>query len=109
MPARNAQKAEKALAGVPNVELEVLDLMDPGSIDAFADRFLSSGRPLHILINGAGIMAPPLIRDGRGYESQFATNHLGHFQLTARLWPSLKKAGNARVVVVSSRAHRKGE
>jgi NAD(P)-dependent dehydrogenase (short-subunit alcohol dehydrogenase family) len=53
-------------------------------------------------------MAAPLIRDERGYESQFATNHLGHFQLTARLWPALKKAGNARVVAVSSRAHRKG-
>ena len=47
-------------------------------------------------------MAPPLRRDARGYESQFATNHLGHFQLTARLWPALKRAGKARVVSVSS-------
>jgi NAD(P)-dependent dehydrogenase (short-subunit alcohol dehydrogenase family) len=108
VPARSAKKAQKALEGIENVELEVLDLMEPSSIDSFSDRFLSSGRPLHILVNSAGIMATPLIRDGHGYESQFATNHLGHFQLTARLWPALKKAGNARVVAVSSRAHRKG-
>ena len=55
-----------------------------------------------MLINNAGIMAPPLRRDARGYESQFATNHLGHFQLTARLWPALKRAGKARVVSLSS-------
>ena len=108
VPARSAQKAENALKGIPNAELEVLDLMDPRSIDAFPERFLASGRPLHILVNNAGIMAAPLIRDGRGYESQFSTNHLGHFQLTARLWPALKEAGNARVITVSSRAHRKG-
>jgi NAD(P)-dependent dehydrogenase (short-subunit alcohol dehydrogenase family) len=47
----------------------------------------------------------PLQRDKRGYESQFATNHLGHFQLTARLWPALKKANGARVVTVSSYGH----
>jgi NAD(P)-dependent dehydrogenase (short-subunit alcohol dehydrogenase family) len=47
----------------------------------------------------------PLQRDARGYESQLATNHLGHFQLTARLWPALKKAGGARVVSVSSFGH----
>ena len=72
------------------------------AIDAFADRFLDSGRPLDILMNNVGIMAPPLQRDARGYESQFATNHLGHFQLTARLWPALKRAGKAQVVSVSS-------
>jgi NAD(P)-dependent dehydrogenase (short-subunit alcohol dehydrogenase family) len=82
--------------------------MDPKSIDDFADRFLASQRPLHILINSAGIMAAPLKRDNRGYESQFATNHLGHFHLTARLWPALKSAGEARVVSVSSRAQRLG-
>jgi NAD(P)-dependent dehydrogenase (short-subunit alcohol dehydrogenase family) len=67
---------------------------------------LSSERSLDILINNAGIMAAPLQRDVRGYESQFATNHLGHFQLTARLWPALKRAGKARVVSVSSRGIR---
>jgi NAD(P)-dependent dehydrogenase (short-subunit alcohol dehydrogenase family) len=58
-----------------------------------------------LLINNAAIMANPLARDARGYESQFATNHLGHFQLTARLWPLLTAAGGARVVVLSSSAH----
>lgn len=108
VPARSAQKAENALKGMPSVELEVLDLMEPKSIDSFSERFLSSGRPLHILVNSAGIMATPLVRDQRGYESQFSTNHLGHFQLTIRLFPALKKANGARVVAVSSRAHRRG-
>lgn len=79
--------------------------MDPASVDSFADRFLDTGQALHILINNAGIMAPPLVRDARGYESQFATNHLGHFQLATRLWPSLRKAAGARVVALSSRGH----
>lgn len=108
VPARSPDKARAAVQGIPNVELEALDLMDPESIDAFAARFLASGRPLHMLINSAGIMASPLMRDKRGYEAQFATNHLGHFQLTARLWPALKKARGARVVSVSSRAQRLG-
>ncbi|MCL6458070.1 MAG: SDR family NAD(P)-dependent oxidoreductase [Gorillibacterium sp.] len=108
VPARTLEKARAAVQGIPNVELEVLNLMDPKSIDAFAERFLSTGRPLHILINSAGIMASPLMRDKRGYEAQFATNHLGHFHLTARLWPALKRAGTARVVAVSSRAQRLG-
>lgn len=108
VPARNIEKAQKAVDGIQNLELETLDLMNPDSINSFAEKFIASGRPLHILVNSAGIMAPPLMRDNRGYESQFATNHLGHFQLTARLWPALKKAGNARVIAVSSRAQRLG-
>jgi NAD(P)-dependent dehydrogenase (short-subunit alcohol dehydrogenase family) len=83
-----------------------MDLLDPASVDAFASRFLATGRPLDILVNSAGIMAAPLARDGRGYESQFATNHLGHFQLTARLWEALSRADGARVVSVSSLGHR---
>ncbi len=58
-----------------------------------------------MLVNNAGIMAPPLVRDARGFESQLATNHIGHFQLTARLWPALRKANGARVVSLSSRGH----
>jgi NAD(P)-dependent dehydrogenase (short-subunit alcohol dehydrogenase family) len=108
VPARDEAKARAAMAGGPPLQLETLDLMDPASIDAFARRFLDSGRPLHLLVNSAGIMAPPLTRDARGYESQFSTNHLGHFQLTARLWPALQKAGGARVVQVSSRGHARG-
>lgn len=82
--------------------------MNPASIDSFSRRFLQSGRPLHMLINNAGIMATPLVRDARGYESQFATNHLGHFQLTVRLWPALKKVGEARVISLSSAGVRFG-
>jgi NAD(P)-dependent dehydrogenase (short-subunit alcohol dehydrogenase family) len=106
VPARDQQKAAAALKGLAGVELASMNLIDPASVDAFADAFIAGGRPLHLLINSAGIMAAPLVRDARGYESQFATNHLGHFQLTARLWPALLKAGNARVVNVSSWGHR---
>ncbi|NQX63656.1 oxidoreductase [Paenibacillus qinlingensis] len=108
VPARTPEKALTSVAGIPRVEVEELDLIDPASIEAFAQKFLDSGRPLDILINNAGIMAPPLERDARGYESQFATNHLGHFQLTLLLWPALKKAKNARVVSVSSTGIRFG-
>jgi NAD(P)-dependent dehydrogenase (short-subunit alcohol dehydrogenase family) len=108
VPARTPDKARAALAGSERVELESLDLSDPASIDAFAGRFSASGRPLHILVNNAGIMATPLVRDARGFESQLATNHIGHFQLTARLWPALRKANGARVVSLSSRGHVRG-
>ncbi|RKN38139.1 SDR family NAD(P)-dependent oxidoreductase [Streptomyces hoynatensis] len=104
--ARNPDRAAAALAGIPRVELGRLDLLDPASIDAFARRRLDSGRPLHVLINNAGIMSGPLFRDARGYESQFATNHLGHFQLTLALLPALRAAHGARVVNVTSGGHR---
>jgi len=107
VPARTPDKAREALGSIPRVEQSRLNLLDPGSIDAFASEFLATGRPLHMLINNAGIMATPLARDSRGYESQFSANHLGHFQLTARLWPALRNAHGARVVSVSSRAHQR--
>ncbi|MGQ0531449.1 MAG: oxidoreductase, partial [Caulobacteraceae bacterium] len=106
VPARTPEKAQEALAGIANVEQAALDLADPASIDAFAGGFLSRTKKLDILINNAAIMASPLMRDARGYEAQFATNHLGHFQLTARLWPALKAANGARVVSLSSVGHR---
>lgn len=105
VPARDTEKAKKNLEGIDNVELESMDFMNPQSIDAFAEKFLASGRPLHLLINNAGIMWVPLRRDGRGIESQLATNYLGQFHLTAKLWPALKKANGARVVNVSSLGH----
>jgi len=105
VPARDLEKAKKNLEGIPNVELEAMNLIDPVSIDAFTEKFLASGRPLHLLINNAGIMWVPLQRDRRGIESQLATNYLGQFQLVARLWPALKKANGARVVNVSSYGH----
>ena len=105
VPGRSPDKARAAVAGIDRAETESLDLFDPASIDAFAARFLASGRPLHVLVNNAGIMAARLLRDSRGFESQLATNHIGHFQLTARLWPALLRAGRARVVSLSSRGH----
>ncbi|MDD7794394.1 SDR family NAD(P)-dependent oxidoreductase [Clostridium sp. 'White wine YQ'] len=108
VPARTLERARASVENIPRVQVEEMDLMNPASIDAFSQKFLSSGRALDILINNAGIMAAPLSRDARGFESQFATNHLGHFQLTARLWPALKQAGNARVVSLSSTGIRFG-
>lgn len=105
VPARDIEKATKNLAGIANVEIAAMDLMNPASIDAFADHFLASDRPLHLLINNAGIMWVPLRRDERGIESQLATNYLAQFQLTARLWTALKKANSARVINVSSHGH----
>jgi NAD(P)-dependent dehydrogenase (short-subunit alcohol dehydrogenase family) len=105
VPARDIEKARKNLQGIANVELEAMDLMNSDSIDAFAQKFLASDRPLHILINNAGIMWVPLRRDSRGIESQLATNYLAQFQLTARLWTALKKAHGARVINVSSQGH----
>ncbi len=97
--ARDFQKAQTALRQLANVEAIPLDLSDPGSIDRFAAQLPK----LDVLINNAGIMAAPLTRDGRGYELQFATNHLGHFQLTLRLADRLQ---NARVVTLTSAGHR---
>jgi NAD(P)-dependent dehydrogenase (short-subunit alcohol dehydrogenase family) len=106
VPARSSDKARTNLAGIEGIEITSLDLMEPASIDRFATSFVDSGRPLHMLIDSAGIMAVPLARDGRGYESQLSANHLGHFHLAARLWPALRRAAGARVVSVSSRGHR---
>jgi len=105
VPARDVEKARRNLDGISNVMIEEMDLMNPNSIDTFADKFLHSRKPLHLLINNAGIMWVPLRRDNRGYESQLATNYLALFHLTARLWPALKKAEGARVVNVSSGGH----
>jgi len=105
IPARDIEKAKKNLEGIRNVEIAAMDLMSPTSIDAFAENFIASGRPLHLLINNAGIMWVPLRRDARGIESQLATNYLALFQLSARLWPALKKANGARVINVSSHGH----
>jgi NAD(P)-dependent dehydrogenase (short-subunit alcohol dehydrogenase family) len=104
---RDPDRAAVALAGIERVEVSRLDLLDPASIDAFAARYLDSGRPLHILVNNAALAGSGgPIRDARGYEAQFATNHLGHFQLTLGLLPALRAAHGARVVNVSSGAQR---
>ncbi|MFD1430681.1 SDR family NAD(P)-dependent oxidoreductase [Lacticaseibacillus mingshuiensis] len=104
VPARTLAKAQAAVGALPHTTVGVLDLMDAQSIAAFAADFLRQHDRLDLLIECAGIMFAPLHRDARGNESQLATNYLGHFQLTAALYPALKKTPGARVVVVSSRA-----
>ena len=103
-----ARRPDAAAADLRDVAGEVtilkLDLADPASIDAFAGEVAALVPALDILINNAAVMACPLARDARGFESQFATNHLGHFQMTARLWPLLV-ARKARVVALSSSGH----
>jgi NAD(P)-dependent dehydrogenase (short-subunit alcohol dehydrogenase family) len=103
MPVRNKAKGEGAvqriLARTPEAKLSVpaLDLSSLKSVADLADRLLQEGRPINILINNAGVMTPPTRQvTTDGFELQFATNHLGHFSLTAQLLPLLR-AGNAHV------------
>ncbi len=86
----------------------LLDLADLSSVRAFAESFVAAGGQLDLLINNAGIMAAPRRLTGDGFESQFGTNHLGHFALTGLLLPALLKAPATRVVTVSSHLHRRG-
>lgn len=109
VPARRPELAREALDGLDGpgeVEVDELDLADLGSVRAFAGRFLAGGRPLHLLVNNAAVMANPLTLVGPGWESQLATNHLGHHALTGLLWPALA-AGQARVVALSSSGHKR--
>ncbi|MGN6868694.1 MAG: oxidoreductase [Solirubrobacteraceae bacterium] len=109
---RDVGKGEEAAgrirAAVSNATLEVasLDLADLGSVREFA-RQAAAGQ-LDLLINNAGIMAAPRRVTRDGFESQFGTNHLGHFALTGLLLPALLKAPAPRVVTVSSTLHRRG-
>jgi NAD(P)-dependent dehydrogenase (short-subunit alcohol dehydrogenase family) len=103
VPARDLTKAKRAVGELANVTIAEMDLAVPSTIDAFANQF--ADRPLHLLINNAGIMAAPLSRDARGLESQLAVNHVGHFQLFTRLVPALRRANGARVIALSSRGH----
>jgi len=116
---RDAQKGEAALARLreeaPGVRAEVarLDLASLASVREFAARELDRNRPLHVLINNAGVMAVPrrtLTEDG--FEMQFGTNVLGHFALTGLLWPAIQRAEASsadapRVVTIASIAHKR--
>ncbi|HYE27450.1 MAG TPA: oxidoreductase [Allosphingosinicella sp.] len=105
VPARSPEAAREALAGLANVEVATMDLADLESVRAFARSWRDGGRPLHGLINNAGVMACPLARVGPGWESQFAICHLGHFELARELESSLKAADGPRVIALSSTAH----
>ncbi|GHJ47631.1 oxidoreductase [Catellatospora sp. TT07R-123] len=103
----NRVAAEIAPAGGPGtVRAARLDLADQDSVRAFAQDWCG---PLHMLVLNAGIMAAPLARTGQGWESQFATNHLGHLALALGLHDALARARGARVVSVSSVGHVNGD
>jgi NAD(P)-dependent dehydrogenase (short-subunit alcohol dehydrogenase family) len=91
-----------ATTGNPNVHPANLDLTDRASIAAFVSAW---DGPLHVLVNNAGVMATPEGRTATGWETQFATNHLGHFALAVGLHDALAADGAARIVSVSSSAH----
>lgn len=114
MGCRNPDKAAAALervrAAAPDADVEIiaLDLADLSSVLAAADAINASEQRLDLLINNAGVMAVPLQHTVDGFEMQFGTNHLGHFALTGMLLGRLNETPGARVVTVSSQAHRMG-
>ncbi len=112
---RNLEKGERAMAEVRAAatgtapRLESLDLSCLDSVRGFADRLGVEQGSLDLLINNAGVMAPPRRLTADGFESQLGTNHLGHFALTGRLLGLLSAASAPRVVTLSSLAHRMGQ
>jgi NAD(P)-dependent dehydrogenase (short-subunit alcohol dehydrogenase family) len=109
--ARDLRKAERAtdgvraaIAGEGSFDLVELDLASLASVRACADRLVADGRPLDIVIANAGVMAPPFGRTADGFETQFGTNHLGHFVLVNRIAPLFRAGG--RLVNLASAGHR---
>lgn len=103
MPVRNPRKGEAAIAKIKQrhpeakVSLRDLDLSSLGSVAALGDTLREEDRPIHLLVNNAGVMTPPERQTTtEGFELQFGSNHLGHFALVAHLLPLLR-AGRARV------------
>jgi NAD(P)-dependent dehydrogenase (short-subunit alcohol dehydrogenase family) len=115
MAGRNKDKGEEAITKINqlipdgNIRFEKLDLADLESVEAFGERMRAARTSLDILINNAAIMSPPQRRVTQdGFELQLGTNYLGHFALTAQLFPLLLSANQPRVVTLSSVAHRSG-
>ncbi len=114
MASRSKPKAEEAIQSLNKlnlsgqVEFMALDLMSLASVDQFVQRFRASFKQLDILINNAGIMFGDYLVTQDGFESQMATNHFGHFALTAKLFEMLIKS-KGRIVNISSIAHRRGD
>lgn len=104
---RAASAVGRVRAEVPDADVEArdLDLSDLASVRDFAATWAG---PLDLLVNNAGVMAVPPNLTADGFESQIGINHLGHFALTGLLLPALREAPSARVVAVSSVAHRSG-
>ena len=111
---RNMEKAEAAKATIhakypkAKVTCMQLDLSSLKSVRAFATAFAEKYSRLDLLINNAGIMMPPYSLSEDGFESQFAANYIGHFALTGQLLPLIVKTPGARIVSLSSMAHRWG-
>jgi NAD(P)-dependent dehydrogenase (short-subunit alcohol dehydrogenase family) len=111
---RNLEKGEAAVASIrsevpdASLALEELDLSGLASVRAFAERFGNRHEGLDLLINNAGVMAPPRRETADGFELQLGTNHLGHFALTGLLLDGMRGREDARVVTVSSTAHKFG-
>lgn len=111
---RDTTKGERAIAEIhrehPDANLEVLeiDLADLASVEAAAKAVNERSGKLDLLVNNAGVMATPKRRTADGFELQLGTNHLGHFALTGRVIEKLLAAPDARIVNVSSLAHRQG-
>jgi len=101
------QEIESSAPGA-KVELAELDLASLASVQAFAESLAGRGSGLDLLINNAGVMAPPRRETSDGFELQFGTNLLGHFALTARLIGLMQGRPDARVVTLSSGAHKMG-
>ncbi|MDB4988239.1 MAG: short-chain dehydrogenase/reductase [Myxococcaceae bacterium] len=112
---RTMAKANGAVADIravtpdASLEPEALDLSDLSSVRTFARELTGRHAHLDVLLNNAGVMATPYTRTSDGFELQFGTNHLGHFALTGLLFDRLAKTPGARVVNVSSVAHRIGK
>ncbi|MGV0717530.1 SDR family NAD(P)-dependent oxidoreductase [Mycolicibacterium sp. XJ662] len=98
-------------AAVPQARTSTvsLDLTSLESVRAAAIRIQQIAPALHVLMNNAGVMFTPFSRTSDGFEIQFGTNHLGHFELTRLLTPQLVAAGGARIVTLSSDGHRLGD
>jgi len=108
---KGTRAREEIIAAHPaaTVLVEQLDLSSLDSVASFADRMRERGRAIDVLVNNAGVMMPPTrLTTSDGFELQFGTNHLGHFALTGRLLPLLRKAEAPRVVSVSAIAARIG-
>lgn len=107
VPVRTPEKAEIALADIPgNISAITMDLSDIPSIARFVNDVAGTLSHLDLLINNAGIMACPMNRVGRGWESQFGVNHMGHFALTKAVMGLLSAAEAPRVVTLSSTGHK---
>lgn len=115
MACRNMKKAIAAKneinEKVPSADLEVMeiDLSILSSVRRFADNFQSKFNRLDVLINNAGVMAPPYTQTEDGFELQFGANYLGHFLLTGLLLDTIVKTPDSRIVTLSSLVHKNGE